>query len=58
MLWIIFFIIFVLCFGGILEKVKFIEVIFERIVKYIYFVGSFVVIIIVIGIFCDFVLID
>ena len=58
MLWTISLIIFALCFGGILEKAKFTEVILERIVKYIHSVGSLVTTTIVTGILCDFVLTD
>jgi len=58
MLWTISLIIFALCFGGILEKAKFTEVILERIVKHIHSVGSLVATTIVTGILCDFVLTD
>lgn len=58
MLWTISLIIFALCFGGILEKAKFTEVILERVVKYIHSVGSLVATTIVTGILCDFVLTD
>ena len=58
MLWTISLIIFALCFGGILEKAKFTEVILERIVKHIHSVGSLVATTIGTGILCDFVLTD
>ena len=58
MLWTISLIIFALCFGGILEKAKFTEVILEKVVKYIHSVGSLVATTIVTGILCDFVLTD
>ena len=58
MLWTISLIIFALCFGGILEKAKFTEVILERVVKYIHSVGSLVSTTIITGILCDFVLTD
>ena len=58
MLWTISLIIFALCFGGILEKAKFTEVILERIVKHIHSVGSLVATTIATGILCDFVLTD
>lgn len=58
MLWTISLIIFALCFGGILEKAKFTEVILEKVIKYIHSVGSLVATTIVTGILCDFVLTD
>lgn len=58
MLWTISLIIFALCFGGILEKAKFTEVILEKVIKYVHSVGSLVATTIVTGIICDFVLTD
>lgn len=58
MLWTISLIIFALCFGGILEKAKFTEVILEQVIKHVHSVGSLVAITIVTGIVCDFVLTD
>lgn len=58
MLWTISLIIFALCFGGILEKAKFTEVLLEQVVKVVHSVGSLVATTIVTGIICDFVLTD
>nr|WP_261666524.1 Na+/H+ antiporter NhaC [Fusobacterium necrophorum] len=58
MLWTISLIIFALCFGGILEKAKFTEVILEQVIKHVHSVGSLVATTIVTGIVCDFVLTD
>lgn len=58
MLWTISLIIFALCFGGVLEKAKFTEVILEQVIKYVHSVGSLVATTIVTGIICDFVLTD
>ena len=58
MLWTISLIIFALCFGGILEKAKFTEVILEQVIKHVHSVGSLVATTIVTGILCDFVLTD
>lgn len=58
MLWTISLIIFALCFGGILEKAKFTEVILEKVIKYVHSVGSLVATTIITGILCDFVLTD
>lgn len=58
MLWTISLIIFALCFGGILEKAKFTEVILEKVVKLVHSVGSLVATTIATGIICDFVLTD
>ena len=58
MLWTISLIIFALCFGGILEKARFTEVILEKVIQYVHSVGSLVATTIVTGILCDFVLTD
>lgn len=58
MLWTISLIIFALCFGGILEKARFTEVILEKLIQYVHSVGSLVATTIVTGILCDFVLTD
>lgn len=58
MLWTISLIIFALCFGGILEKARFTEVILEKVIRYVHSVGSLVATTIVTGILCDFVLTD
>lgn len=58
MLWTISLIIFALCFGGILEKAQFTEVILEEVIKCVHSVGSLVATTVVTGILCDFVLTD
>ncbi len=58
MLWTISLIIFAMCFGGILEKAQFTDVILEKVVKHVHSVGSLVATTIVTGILCDFVLTD
>lgn len=58
MLWTISLIIFALCFGGILEKAQFTEVILEQVIKCVHSVGSLVATTVVTGILCDFVLTD
>lgn len=59
MMWTISLIIFALCFGGILEKAGFTEVILNRVIsRFVKTVGSLVATTIVTGIACDFVLTD
>lgn len=59
MMWTISLIIFALCFGGILEKAGFTEVILKRVIsRFVKTVGSLVATTIATGIACDFVLTD
>ena len=58
MLWTLSLIIFAMCFGGILEKAKFTDVILEKVIKFVHSVGSLVATTIITGILCDFVLTD
>ncbi|WP_053956061.1 Na+/H+ antiporter NhaC [Inediibacterium massiliense] len=58
MMWTISLIIFALCFGGILEKAGFTEVILEKVIKKVKTVGGLVTTTIITGIICDFVLTD
>lgn len=58
MMWTISLIIFALCFGGILEKARFTDVILLRVIKYVKSEGSLVLATIIAGIASDFVLTD